>query len=391
MNLHILTAEVQKFIASNLHGDITSLILKGSPFPKVTIQEICEQIEAKKRCQHKLIKWFESENIYYPNRLNIEQTSSEITAKYKSKLVSGEHLVDTTGGFGVDVFYFSKAMLKVTHCELNNSLSKIVTHNFNTFQKKNIQCIRTNGIDFITENQKKYDWIYSDPSRRNELKGKVFLLKDCLPNIPKHLNDLFQKTTRILLKLSPVLDITSAIRELEYIKEIHVVAVGNEVKELLFILEKGYIDSIKLTTVNISKNEKQLFQSTFPSTVQATYNGPKTFLYEPNSAILKSGAFDDISHHFKISKLHKHSHLYTSDTLIEFPGRRFKILHQTTYNRKKILQFIPEKKANITTRNFPDTVAQIRKRTKLQDGGNKYLFFTTLQDDSKIVLICEKV
>jgi len=391
LNLNLLTPEVQQFIDANLQSSITSLILKGSPFPKVTIQEICEQIEAKNRCKTKLNHWYNATNIYYPNRLNIEQTSSEKTALYKSSLVNGELLIDTTGGFGVDVFFFSKVIKQVIHCELNPKLSQIVAHNYAQLKKDNIQCIQTNGIAHITKNEEQYNWIYSDPSRRNDLKGKVFLLEDCLPNIPKHLDNLFKKTNNILLKVSPVLDITSAIRELNYVKEVHVVAVQNEVKELLFVLKKDYTQEIQIFTINLAKKGEQLFNFKYQSEVAVNYEAPKFYLYEPNSAILKSGGFNDVSHQFKLSKLHKHSHLYTFEQLIEFPGRRFKILHQTNYNKKKILKLITSKKANITTRNFPETVAQIRKKTGLKDGGDSYLFFTTNLKNEHIVLICARV
>lgn len=391
MNLTLLTPAVQQFIDANLQSNITSLILKGSPFPEVTIQEICEQIEAKNRCKTKLRHWYQKENIYYPNRLNIEQTSSEKTALYKSSLVKGELLIDTTGGFGVDVFFFSKVIKNVVHCELNPKLSQIVAHNYDQLKKNNISCIQTDGIAHITQNEQQYDWIYSDPSRRNDLKGKVFLLEDCLPNIPKHLNDLFKKTSNILLKVSPVLDITSAIRELNFVKEVHVVAVDNEVKELLFVLEKGYTNEIQILTINLTKNGGQHFNFTYQSSAAVIYEEAKSYLYEPNSAVLKSGGFNDISDQYKLPKLHQHSHLYTSDALIDFPGRRFKVVHQSNYNKKKILKLIPSKKANITTRNFPETVAQIRKKTGLKDGGDQYLFFTTNLKNERIVLICSKV
>ena len=391
MNTSLLNTSIQKFITKHINSNITTLILKGSPFSEVTIQEVCEQIEAKKRCQTKLSLWFDTANIYYPNRLNIEQTSSEITANYKSKLVSGNTLVDTTGGFGVDTYYFSKAIKKVTHCELDSKLSSLVKHNYTQLKRTNIQCIQTNGIAFIINNNNHYNWIYSDPSRRNDLKGKVFLLEDCLPNIPKHLEGLFEKSDNILLKISPILDITSAIRELHFVKEIHIVAIQNEVKELLFILEKGHTKEVKLVTINITKTEEQHFQFTYQSETQALYGEPKTYLFEPNSAILKSGGFNNISARFKIAKLHQHSHLYTSEELIKFPGRRFRILSQTTYHRKKLHALIPNKKANITTRNFPETVAQIRKKTGLKDGGDTYLFFTTNIKNQRIVLICTKI
>jgi hypothetical protein len=205
------------------------------------------------------------------------------------------------------------------------------------------------------------------------------------------LDFLFEKSDHILLKVSPILDITSAINELKFVKEIHIVAIENEVKELLIILEKNYNQSIAIQTINFNKKSIQKFNFKLNNINLATYAAPKTYLYEPNAAILKAGAFQQISEHFKIDKIHQHSHLYTSDNLIDFPGRSFKINHIITYDKQLIKKLIPSKKANITTRNFPETVAQIRKKIKLKEGGNQYLFFTTDLNNKHIVLICEKV
>lgn len=391
MNINILNIEVQEFINFNLKSDITKLILKGSPFSNISIQELAEQIESKKKCEKKLPTWFNTQSIYYPNKLNIEQTSSEITAKYKSELVSGDSLIDLTGGFGIDSYYFSKQVKKVIHCEINQGLSTIVKHNCQQLQIKNIEPKAINGIDFVLQQEKKYDWIYIDPSRRNDLKGKVFLLKDCLPDVPKYLDKLFKISENILLKVSPILDIKSALNELKYVKEIHIISVENEVKELLFILKNGFNEEIQVKTININKSNEQLFQFTYLKEYFTNFNLPKKYLFEPNSAILKSGGFNAVSDLLKIDKLQQHSHLYTSDTLLDFPGRSFEIKHIIPYNKKQLNKLIPSKKANITTRNFPETVAKIRSKTKLKEGGNQYLFFTTDINLKHIVLICEKL
>ena len=295
MNKNILNKEVQNFINANLKSDVTKLILKGSPFESVSIQEIAEQIMAKNSCEKKLPIWFNSENIYYPNKLNIEQTSSEITSNYKSDLVSGDTLIDITGGFGVDAYFFSQKVKSVIHCEINKELSAIVAHNFNHLKAKNIKTHLSDGIEFLEKHNEKFDWIYVDPSRRNDAKGKVFLLEDCLPNIPKNLNLLFKKTDNILLKVSPILDITSAINELQSVKEIHVVAIENEVKELLFLLKKNYTKNIQVKTINIAKNSTQKFDFNLNESLTATFSEPKKYVYEPNAAILKSGAFLQVS------------------------------------------------------------------------------------------------
>jgi 16S rRNA G966 N2-methylase RsmD len=391
LNTYILNKEIQGFINANLKSDITKLVLKGSPFDNVSIQEIAEQIIAKNKCERKLPKWFSTENIYYPNKLNIEQTSSETTAKYKSNLVSGNSLIDITGGFGVDSYYFSQKVNTITHCEINKKLSEIVLHNLKQFNTKNINNYIGDGIEFLKNTDLKFDWIYTDPSRRNDVKEKVFLLKDCLPNIPKNLAVLFEKTNNILIKVSPILDITSALNELNFVKEIHIVAVENEVKELLFLLQKNYIQQIEIRTINFNKKEIQNFTFTFNEESQATFSKPKKYLFEPNVAILKSGAFNQISEQLQIDKLHSQSHLYTSENLIDFPGRSFEIKNCISYDKKQFKKLIPSKKANITTRNFPESVAQIRKKTGLKEGGNLYLFFTTDIHQKHIVLICEKV
>lgn len=391
MNNSVLNTEVQDFINLNLKSDLTKLILKGSPFPEISIQEIAEQIEAKKRCEKKLPTWFCAKNIYYSNKLNIEQTSSEITAKYKANLVSGNTLIDITGGFGVDCYCFSQKVQNVTHCEINQELSKIVTYNYKQFDIKKIKTFVGDGLEYLKISIQKFDWIYADPSRRNDTKGKVFLLEDCLPNIPENLDLLFEKSSNILLKISPILDITSAINELKFVKEIHIIAIENDVKELLFLLEKNYTKKIDIKTINFNKNENQFFNFILNNEAFATYSVPKKYLYEPNAAILKSGAFNQISAQLKLDKLHQHSHLYTSEKLVDFPGRSFEITHCISYDKKQFKKLIPSKKANITTRNFPETVAQIRKKTGLKDGGNQYVFFTTDYNQNRIVLLCNKV
>ncbi|SNR38078.1 class I SAM-dependent methyltransferase [Lutibacter flavus] len=391
MNSNILNKKIQEFINSNLKSDITKLVLKGSPFVNVSIQEIAEQIITKNKCERKLPTWFSAENIYYPNKLNIEQTSSETTAKYKANLVSGNSLIDITGGFGVDAYYFSQKIKEVTHCEINKELSEIVSHNYEQLNAENIKTQIDDGIEFLKNSNEKFDWIFTDPSRRNDAKGKVFLLKDCLPNIPENLAVLFEKSDHLLIKVSPILDITSAINELNFVKEIHIVAVENEVKELLFLLQKNYTQQIKIKTTNFNKKEIHNFNFTFNEESQATFSEPKKYLFEPNAAILKSGGFNQISEQLKIDKLHSQSHLYTSQNVIDFPGRSFEIKNCISYDKKQLKKLIPSKKANITTRNFPETVAQIRKKTGLKDGGNQYLFFTTNCNSEHIVLICEKV
>ena len=391
MNLLILNTDIQEFINTHLNSSVTSLVLKGTPFPTVDTKELIEQIEAKSRCEKKLPTWFNTKNIYYPNKLNIEQTSSEITAKYKSLLISGDSIIDLTGGFGVDCYFFSKVFKTVMHCEINESLSEIVNHNYTQLEVNNIETINNDGIAFLKSTTQTFDWIYIDPSRRHDSKGKVFFLNDCLPNVPAHLDLFFKHSKNILIKTSPLLDLSVGQNELKHVKTIHVVAVNNEVKELLWTLEFGFEGDLSIQTINIKNQGEDQFNFSMEDekSMESEYSEPLTYLYEPNSAILKAGGFNAIAKQLNVYKLHKHSHLYTNNTLINFPGRRFEVLNILPYN-KKALKNLNLAKANISTRNFPELVEQLRKKLKIKDGGNHYLFFTTDLNDNKIVLITTK-
>ena len=369
-----------------------SVLLKKSIFEGISNQELVQQLEARIKCEKKLPTWFDTPKIYYPNRLNIEQTSSEITARYKSEIVAGKSLLDATGGFGVDSYFFSQKIEQVFHCEIDENLSQITTHNFEILGVENIKTIPTDGIEFLKDSPIFFDWIFLDPSRRNDDKGKVFQLSDCLPNVLDELGLLFDKSDNILLKTSPLLDFSIGIAELEFIREIHVVAVNNEVKELLWVLKKGYSEEITIKTINFAKTKAQTFdfELSEEKKVVPKYSRPFSYIYEPNAAILKSGAFKLVGAHFGFNKLHEHTHLYTSEELIEFPGRRFKVDKVVPYT-KKDMKRLGIDKANVSTRNFPETVAGIRKKFRIGDGGDTYLFFITDYGDTRALLSCSKI
>ena len=225
MNKTILNTDIQEFIINSLQANISKLALSKNPFPEVDWKEIINQIVSKNKSKTKLPTWFDTEGIFYPPSISIEQTSSEITAEYKANLISGKSIIDLTGGFGVDCYYFSKNFGKVTHCEKSAELSEIVKFNYEKLGVSNIECIAQNSTDFLLNTKNTYDCIYIDPSRRSDSKGKVFLLKDCLPNVPANLDFYFTKSNTIIIKTAPILDITAGINELNFIKSIHIVAV----------------------------------------------------------------------------------------------------------------------------------------------------------------------
>ena len=392
MKSAILNSDIQDFINSKIDIAISKFAFEKNPFPDVLWADILNQIFCKSRAKTKLPNFFGCKNIVYPSKVSMEQTSSEKTASYKAQIISGNSLIDLTGGFGVDDFYFAKRFKFVFYCEKNFDLYAIVKHNFEQLDVTNINCFFGDSFDILKQIDQKFDWIYIDPSRRNDQKGRVFLLDDCEPNIPKNIDFYFENAANILIKTAPLLDISAGIRELNYVKEIHVVAIENEVKELLWILETNHDGNIKIKTVNFLRDKIQEFEFDLNNKKQFSNFGlPQKYLYEPNAAIMKSGGFDAISEQFELLKLHQNTHLYTSDFLIKFPGRIFEILENLDYNKPNIEKHLKNKQANITTRNFAETVAKIRDKWKIKDGGNDYCFFTTNVNNKTIILICKKL
>ncbi len=392
MDSSILNKNIQEFINSNIANDISRLALQKNPFPQMDYLYILNQIATKSRAKDKLPTFFNAKNIIFPSKISLEQTSSEITAKYKSEIVSGKNLIDLTGGFGVDDIYFSIKIKSIIHCEINLELSEIVAHNFKMLKILNIICKNGDSFDILDTFNEKFDWIYIDPSRRNDLKGKVFILKDCLPNVPKNLSFYFKYSNNILIKTAPILDISAGLLELSNVKTIHIVAIENEVKELLWILEVDFIGEIEIKTININKNIEEKFDFILNKNQEiSNFSTPQKYLYEPNAAIMKSGGFNEVAIQFGLNKLHQFSHLYTSNEKNKFCGRVFEIDFCIPYNKSEMRKHFENQKANITIRNFPETVENIRKKFKIKDGGNRYCFFTTNANDEKIVLICTKI
>lgn len=392
MNKNLLHKEVQDFIHEHLNTPVHTILLGKKKFSAVDNSEIVAQIESKRKSKDKLPTWFSTQNIYYANKLNISQTSSEVTAKYKADLVSGETLIDLTGGFGVDTYFFSKKFNTVFHVEKNIELSRISNHNFKQLRSDTITCVNHDGIQYLKSFRGKVDWIYLDPSRRDENNKRVYYLQDCEPNVIDHLELLFSKSDSILIKTGPLLDISKGLNQLKFVSEIHIVAVRNEVKEILWILKKEGTTNLMVKTININKDKIDRFNFNFRESneSQAEYSEPIKYLYEPNASIMKSGAFDLIGSRYGVKKLQENSHLYTSLNLKPFPGRIFNIEKVLPY-KKKNLKALGLKQANITTRNFPDSVQAIRKKTGLKDGGSDFLFFTKNLHGKPIVIFTSKI
>ncbi|MEZ4875176.1 MAG: class I SAM-dependent methyltransferase [Flavobacteriaceae bacterium] len=388
MNKALLQPEVQEFI-STYELETTTLALKGSPWNAIPVQELIQQIEGFRKTKDKLPLWHSTRGIVYPPKLNLEQTSSEVTAQYKAGLVSGKTLADITGGFGVDSYYFSQSFEQVDHFERNELLSEIANHNFTVFKKNNsIRCLCQDGLNGIQHAH--YDVIYVDPSRRNESKGKVFLLSDCEPNVVENRGYLLDRCNTLLIKTSPMLDLTAGLRELSNTQEIHVVAVDNEVKELLWVLQKDNSPDIVIRTLNFQKKQFQSYSFVWNKVASVNYSNPKKYLFEPNAAIMKSAGFHSLGNALGLCKLAEHSHLFTADEVIDFPGRVFEIEQVLPYQKKEMKK-MSHTPMNVATRNFPESVAQLRKKWKIKEGGQQYVFFTTLANSEKVAIVGKKV
>tara|TARA_B100000900_G_scaffold416000_1_gene448433 strand:+ start:2054 stop:3172 length:1119 start_codon:yes stop_codon:yes gene_type:complete len=357
--------------------------------PDWDMAAIAQQVEGKQKAKNKIPTWFKTNNILYPVRLSMEQCSSEETAKYKAEIIKGRRFIDITGGFGVDAFFISQSFKKGVHCEVNKELQYIAQHNFKKLCSK-ITSFNQNGLEYLQTVQEKFDLIYIDPSRRNENNQKVVRLSDYTPNILEHIDLLFEKGENILVKTAPLLDIKQVLKELPYVKEIHIVSLKNECKEVLYLLDEKHTGEAQLHCINITQS-KYSFSYSQENEI-ASLDEPLDYLYEPNASILKAGAFNSIAKDFELRKIHPNSHLYTSHNLVEgFPGRTFKIDAVCKYNKKELLKHLSYKKANITKRNFPDSIAEIREKTGIKEGGEHYLFATTLQDNQPKILLCSKI
>ncbi|MDB4212739.1 class I SAM-dependent methyltransferase [Flavobacteriaceae bacterium] len=391
MNKNILDKNVQDYISKNLSANVFEIILKKQIFPKVSNKEIAEQISAKAKSKKKLPTYFNKPNIYFPNKVNIEQTSSEKTAEFKSKIVSGNSMIDATGGFGVDSMYFSREFKKTIYIEENKDLFEIVKANSKELGLNNIEHLNDDGIEYAKKLDTEIDLLYIDPSRRNKENKKVHFLSDCTPLIDDDLIESLQNFKTILIKCSPIIDLKKTINDLKVVSKVYIVGINNEVKEVLFKLNKQSNNDIKIKCIELTNRELDFEFSIDVIDNKKNDDNSKVlnYLYEPNSMILKSGAFSLICDRYDVKKLNTNSHLYTSKKLIDFPGRAFKVESVVNFS-KRSLKDLNISKANITTRNFPMDVKDLRKKSKILDGGEDYLFFTTNYLNEQIIIKTKK-
>lgn len=388
--------ELRQFIEEHKNDDVRALALQAGKYGGFDFQFALRQIAGWQIARQKLPSWAATEGLVYPPHLSMEQCSSELTAKYKAALCSGDSLTDLTGGFGIDCAFMSVNFQSSCYVERNEDLCKIAEHNFKMLQLPNVSVNCAEAADFLA-NMPRADVVYLDPARRDKNGKKTVSIGDCEPDVTKLKDLLLSKAGVIWVKFSPMLDLNLALKDIPEITEAHVVAVNNECKELLLkIAQDGMRGDVKIVCANLKKaGDMELFaqnRSDEESAACLYADRPYVFIYEPNVAILKGGLYKSVSEKFGVKKLHQNSHLYTSEELNEeFPGRKFRVLSVFSMNKKELKRELADvSKANVSIRNFPLSAEELRKRLKLKEGGDIYIFATTLRNGDKVLVKCVK-
>lgn len=387
------SAAFHRFVADHLEEDLHRLLLGSQKYPGIEVPTAVAHIKALHKIRQKIPAWYHPE-LELPVALSLEQASSQATASYKAKLFNGERMADLTGGLGVDCFFLSQSFSKVDYVEQQEVLSQAAHHNFTFLGANNIEVHCTSAEVFLQESQEHFDLIYIDPARRDSHQNKVFRLSDCQPNVVELREQLLEKADRVLIKAAPMLDITEALRQLKTVSQVWILSVDNECKEVLLLLEKEPIalDEVPIHAIPLSMDVPPfIFTKKEEANTPIQYAVPEHYLLEPEVSILKAGAFRSFAVRYGLSKLHPDSHLYTAPAPISgIPARQFSIEAVLKYDLKSISEWLPNRKANVSTRNFPDNPEQIKKKLRIKDGGDLYLFATTLMDGSKRLILCKK-
>lgn len=410
----ILNDATRLFIETHIHDDIRQLALKKIP-ADVDKSLAFSQIEARQILSKKVPSWAANPDLLFPKHLSLEQCSSELTAKYKAKIVkthcgappqpdnddSHSTFIDLTGGLGIDSYFLSENFRNAYYVENQKELCELAENNFRVLGRK-INVLNDDAKSFLDEIPcdpcQKSSWIFADPARRDAFNRKMVSLRDCSPDVVELQEKMLEVAEHILIKTSPMLDISLICSELKNIKEIHVVSVKNECKEILVLLERGFAGSIKIVCVNLrqdvisGQDEFCCFDDDEKNAVPVFADTIRKYLYEPNSSLMKAGVFRLVSQSFKIDKLHVNSHLYTSDYLIpDFPGRVFEVIAFSNFDKKVKKELLKDvKRASVVTRNFPLTANDLRKNLNLQESDDTFVFGTTMRDDKKVIILCEK-
>ena len=384
------------YIKKHAEEDVRQLALRGTKDSEVDLTFALEQIAGRQKAKTKIPSWAETEGIIYPSHLSMEQCSSEQTARYKASIAGeGALVVDLTAGFGVDLAYISQGFKKAVHVEQQPQLCAISSENYKVLGLNHVEVVCGDCVDYLHQLDHA-DLIFLDPARRDEHGGRTYGIADCTPNVLEIRDELLENADRVMLKLSPMLDWRKAVEDLGNVSEVHIVSVDNECKELLLMMEKEE-KSLKVVCVN----NESVFEVGTPMRMfrppltpsNSNLGGERRYLFEPNASVMKAGCFDELQSRFPVMQLDKNSHLFVSDKDVgDFPGRRFIIERTTSMNKHDLKVALEDiSKANITVRNFPMSVAELRKRLRLKEGGEVFIFATTVEGKGHQLYICRKI
>lgn len=395
-----------EFIREYRERDIRQLALQANRFPDVDMPYALDQIQGWQIARRKLPKWAACDGVIFPPHLSMEQCSSEPTAQYKLNLAMewaervghASSMTDLTGGFGVDFSFTSCAFAAATYVERNEQLCHIVEHNLPLLGLNNATVVCADAVEYLSTVEPQ-TMLFLDPARRDEHGAKTVMLADCTPDVVQLLPKLLEKSRFTMLKLSPMLDWHKAVDDLQgAVREVHIVSVGGECKELLLVLSTVVESELKVYCADLStaSDTSSLFVYTPGSSAPVANSKLKTqnskFVHEPNASIMKAGCFDELAAAYGVSPVSRNSHLFLSDEPVDgFSGRSFVVERVTTMNKGELRKaLVGIEKANIATRNFPLTVAELRKRLKIKDGGDVYIFATTTAEGEHLLLISRK-
>ena len=396
-----LSPETLAFIDSHRGDDVRTLALQAKKYPAVDMAEAVGQIAGYQIAEKKVPLWAQTAGIRYPQHLSMEQCSSEVTARYKASLVSGDTLTDLTAGWGVDCSFLARNFRCADYVERQETLCRIAAHNFPLLGLPHVRIHCADAVEYL-QSMEPVDCLFLDPARRDSHGGKTVAIAECEPDVCRLEPLLVEKGKTVMIKLSPMLDMASALRDLQYVRRIHVVSVNNECKELIILLRKAP-DEEEAAAGEVIISCEQVVNNSVHQHFQFTFSEEKSagcplaesvgnYLYEPGAALLKAGPYRLLATRYGVEKLHPNSHLYTSSGLVDFPGRRFRVTAVSGFGKKDLKVLLEGvEKANLTVRNFPSSVAELRKKLKLKEGGDTYLFATTLASGEKVLIRGEKV
>ena len=380
-----------EFIRIHADEDVRQLAFLGKKNPEVDMAYALDQLAGRQKARVKIPSWASIDGIVYPPHISMEQCSSEQTARYKARIAgNGEKIVDLTAGFGVDMAFMSAGFKQAVHVEMQPQLCAISSENYKHLGLNHVQVVCNDGVGYLHQ-MEHADLIFIDPARRDQHGARTYGIADCTPNVLEIIDEMLQKADRVMIKLSPMLDWQKTVADVGNVSQVHIVSVGNECKELLLEVKKGKDEKVKVFCVNDDQVFSYEIGETHPFTPSPLHSF--TFLYEPNASVMKAGCFNLISHRFGITQPDANSHLFLSDKLVEgFPGRGFVIERVSTMNKRELKEALAGiDKANIAVRNFPLSVADLRKRLKLKDGGDVYIFATTDAKKGHLVMVCRKI